>query len=184
MNRRPGWTVRSPHRRHASSALTLVEVLIVVVVLAIMATAAVPMLARAEGTRLQAAASLLLADLQFAQMQSLSHPDALCGVRFDTSAESYALVNDGGGPFDCAAATPIIDAVRQEDYVTVFGAGRAGALAGVTIDAVDLDGDDCLVFGPLGELDQTVSAVITLRMGGDNLTVSIDPVSGEATVGP
>ncbi|MHC4065472.1 MAG: prepilin-type N-terminal cleavage/methylation domain-containing protein, partial [Planctomycetota bacterium] len=65
------------------SGFTLVEVLIVVVIAAIVAALAMPLLAETDSTRLAAAARLLMADLGFAQVESITHGDDPCVVVFD-----------------------------------------------------------------------------------------------------
>jgi len=64
-----------PRLAYGVRAFTLVELLIVIVLVAIAATLAVPMMGDAGTARLPAAGRLLLADLAFAQIQSISHAD-------------------------------------------------------------------------------------------------------------
>jgi hypothetical protein len=54
----------------------------------------------------------------------------------------------------------------------------------VKIGALRLGGDNRLAFGANGELDQTEPAEITLTAGTHSVTLTLDPVMGEATVGP
>jgi len=166
------------------SALTLVEVMIVVVVLAIAAVIAAPMLAETDVGKLQAACRLLIADLQFAQMHALSHAGTRCGLRIAADNQGYSVVTSSAEPFNCAGATAVTDVIRDAAYVTVFGAGRAAELGGVSVGGYALNSDACVAFGALGELDQTTAATITLQIGTESRTVSIDPVSGEAVLGP
>jgi prepilin-type N-terminal cleavage/methylation domain-containing protein len=167
-----------------SPAMTLVEVMIVVVVLAIAAVIAAPMFTQTDVTTLDAACKLLVADLQFAQMHALSHADTRCGLRIAGDNLSYSIVTNAAQPFNCAAAVPVTDIVRDEPYVTVWGSGRAPELGGVSVGGYALDGDTCIAFGSLGELDQSMAATITLRIGALTRTVSVDPISGAATIGP
>ena len=167
-----------------SAAMTLVEILIVVVVLGIAAVIAMPMLGETDASRLAAAGRLLIADLQFAQIESISHANDLRGLKFDTAANSYTVVESNGTPFDCSSATAVTNLIGNEPYVTQYGTGRASELDGVTIDSHSLDGDDCLVFGAYGQTDQSIAATVTLQSGSKTLTISIDPISGEATAGP
>ena len=65
-----------------------------------------------------------------------------------------------------------------------FGLGRAAALGMVESQSVDLDGDDELGFGLYGQLDQTTAATITLAAGDATVTLTLDPATGEVTIGP
>lgn len=167
------------------TAFTLVEMMIVVMILAIAAVAAITMLGDTESMRLGAAARLLVADLAYAQTESIAHPDDPYGLRFDVSTESYSVVHDSTyPPFACSSSDviPVTDPVTSQAYTMQFGAGRGAEFAGVTIDSVSLGGDNCIVFGAYGQTDQSTIATITLSAGGESLTIQIDPISGEATL--
>jgi prepilin-type N-terminal cleavage/methylation domain-containing protein len=157
-------------------AFSLVELLIVVVLVAIAATVAIPMLAGTDATRLRAAAQLLMADVAFAQMESITHADDPCVVTFNQANNSYTIARSS------APATPIADPDTNEPYVTKFGIGRAAELAGVSIQGYSLGGDNQLAFGIYGQTDQSTPAVITLQAGGQTVTVRVDSTSGEASL--
>lgn len=162
--------------RRKRKALTLVEMLIVITLIAIAASLAVPLLGDTAGTRLQSAARLLVADLAFAQIESITHADDPCCVAFDQASGSYTVARSS------TPATPITNPGTNQPYVTQFGIGRASELSGVSIQGYSLDGDNVLAFGMFGETDQATSATITLEANGQSLTVQIDPVSGEASI--
>lgn len=159
------------------TAFTLVELTIVIVVLAIAATLAVPLLAAPYPTRLTAAAELVAADLGFAQSDSITHADDPRVVTFNTGMSTWFVAKKS------AVDTPITEPVTQAAYTTQFGLGRAAQLTGVTIQAYSLGGDARLGFGKFGELDQTTAASVTLASGGWTLTITFDPTSGEASLG-
>jgi type II secretory pathway pseudopilin PulG len=162
-----------------------VEVLTVVVIVGIIAMLAIPLLESTDAARVSSAARLIVADMQYAQMYSISHSDNPMGLKFDTSANSYTLVERSGAlPFQCSSVTTVTNPVDGEPFTTTFGSGRAAELTGVGIDSVSLDGDECLVFGGFGELDQSSAATIDVSFGGRSLTISIDPITGDATVSP
>ena len=56
-------------------------------------------------------------------------------------------------------------------------------MAGVTISAFDLDGDDELSFGAYGQPDQSDPATITLGIGDSTLVLTIDQVTGATAIG-
>lgn len=157
-------------------ALTLVELLIVVVVASIAATLAIPLLTETDSTRLRAATRLLVADLAFAQIESITNAADTCVVTFDLGAASYTLAKSS------TPGTPITDPGTNQPYVVQFGSGRAAELAGVSIQAYSLGGDNQIAFGIYGQTDQTTAATITLQAGAMAMTVKIDPATGEASV--
>ncbi len=172
-----------PKTKSVGRAVTLVELLIVMVVLAIIAAVAMPMLGETDSTRLAAAAGLLVADLEYAQLESIHHVETPRGLRLDANTESYTVVEQVGASFDCATAEPLLDPVTGDQLIVTFGSGRASQLQGVTIeDGYDLGGDECLVFLSLGELDQVTDATVTLALGGAQLQITVDAVSGEVSV--
>ena len=156
---------------------TLLEILAVVVILAIVAAMAVPMLGQTRRARLTAAAELLAADLNFAQLESIAHSDDPRLVVFDTVNHAYYIAALS------APDAPITNPVGKIPYRTQFGVGRAAESGGVTITALSLGGDNQLRFGAFGQIDQATLASITLSLDRIRLTISVDPVSGEVTVG-
>ena len=103
--------------------------------------------------------------------------DDLAVVVFDTATNTYHIARSSN------TATPITDPISKQPYTVTFGSGANAHLAGVSIQSVSLDGDDQLKFGVYGELDQTTAATITLAAGNSTITITVDPVTGEATVG-
>ncbi len=167
------------------SAFTVVEMLTVVVILGIISMMALPMLRSTDSARIASAAKLIVADIQYAQMHSISHGDNPMGLKFDTSANSYSVVQRSGSPpFQCSSVSITTNPVGGQPFTTTMGSGRAAQLTGVSIDSVSLDGDNCLVFGSLGELDQSSAATIVISFGSRTLNISIDPITGDATVAP
>lgn len=170
--RRHGACIPAPGHR----AFTIVELLIVVVLMAIAATMVMPLFADSGATRLRAATRLLVADLAFAQIESITHADDTCVMSFDQANGAYTIAKSS------APTTPMTDPITNQPYVTQFGSGRASETAGVSIQAYSLGGDNKIVFGQYGEIDQTTAATITLQSGVLTMTVQIDPTSGEATI--
>jgi prepilin-type N-terminal cleavage/methylation domain-containing protein len=157
-------------------AFTLLELLIVMVILGLAATLAVPLVADQDSSGVQAAARLLTADLGYAQLEAISHADDRCRVTFDMSAGSYTLSRNS------APASPIAEPITGQPYATQFGAGRAAQAAGVAIQGYSLGGDNYISFGRYGELDQSTTATISLRRGAVTLTIQIDPTTGEVAL--
>lgn len=164
-----------PPRRDAG--FTLVELLIVVVVIAIISAAAVPMFSGNDSHKLRAAASILAADLAFAQMESISHPDAPRCLNVQNGGATYSIAPNA------TPSIPVIDPVTKQSYIATYGTGRMSQLTGVTVSLTNAGDDNQIAFGPMGELDQTTEPTFTLSINGSQLTVTVDPVMGEAIIG-
>jgi hypothetical protein len=152
-------------------------VVIVLLVLAVVAGLAAPLLRGDDATRLRQAARLLAADLASARVQTITHADAPRVVVFDPASDAYHLAHAD------APAVPITDPVTKGPHRVRFGHGRAESLAGVTLAALDVGEGNRLTFGIYGQLQRDQPAVITLASGGRRLTLTLDPTSGEPTIG-
>lgn len=156
---------------------TLVEILIVVAVLAIVAAMVVPAMGNTDATRLRAAADMLVSDIHQAAFASISHSGDPRMLVFDSATHRYSVVRAA------APSTPLTHPIDHQPYRTTFGQGRAAHLAGVVIHSYSLGGDARLSFGTYGQLDQGSAASVTLACNGKTLTITIDPVTAQATVG-
>jgi type II secretory pathway pseudopilin PulG len=170
-----------PIRPHPGSqsrpGVTLVELLVVILCLAAAAAILLPVAADGDATQIRSAAELLVADLEYAQSQSISHADDPRLVVFDTTGNRYHIAPRS------APLVPVMDPVHRSGYVTNYGTGRAFALPRVRLGSYILGGDDRLGFGGVGQLDQSSPASVTLTAGTRSLTITLDAVTGEATVG-
>ncbi len=151
--------------------------MIVVLILAIAAALAVPMLGDTAGSKLRGAASMLVADLSFTQIESISHGDDTRLIVFDNPNDTYHIAAASD------SATPITNPINGRPYLIDYGSGATDSLVGVTIDSYALDGDDELGFGVYGSLDQTTDATITLGCDGLTITVTVDVETGESVIG-
>jgi prepilin-type N-terminal cleavage/methylation domain-containing protein len=157
-------------------AVTLVELLIVIVVIAIMFGLAVPTPAESRNLKVQQGARMLMADIEFAQNESIAHPDAPRVIKLNTSNNTYWIA---------AAATPdtaITDPISGGAYLVSFGTGRGAGLTSMTIQSYSLGGDAVLGFDAYGVPDQSTSATITLQCGGVTKTLQVAAGTGEVTI--
>jgi type II secretory pathway pseudopilin PulG len=157
--------------------MSLVEVTITLLCLAIAAMVVFPTLSDTAPEQLRGAAQVVIADLQFAQGQSMSRGDDPRLVVFEPGRNGYSIAPKS------EPNKPIKHPIGGEKYVTKFGQGRAASLGKVRIGALTVGGDDQLAFGGLGQLDQTTPATITLTAGSRSLVITIDPITGDATTG-
>jgi prepilin-type N-terminal cleavage/methylation domain-containing protein len=167
-----------PYRvRSRPAGFTLVEVIIVVLVLAIAAALAVPMMGNTAPNKLKAAASMLAADLAYAQVESIAHGDDTRLLVFDNPSDSYHIAATSD------PATPITNPITKRPYLVDYGSGTAESLVGVTINSYSLNGDDRLGFDIYGALDQPTDATITLGCDGLTVTITADANTGETVIG-
>ena len=145
--------------REASTqrAMTLVELLIVMLLLGIAFGLAAPMMGDSKELRLRAAARMLAADFEFAQNESIAHPDDRRVVVFDTTNNDKYWIAPAS---DTSQANAITDIVRKEPFVVQFGTGRAASTYEVQIQSVSLGGDDEVRFDAYGSPDQSTDATV------------------------
>lgn len=162
-------------RLRPRSGFTLVDLLIVLVVLVIASALVLPMGSSTDSTKLTAAARMVVADLEYTQIESLSHPSDLRLVLFTST--SYALVATSN------TNTPLTHPVDHQPYQTYFGYGRAKPLTGVKFSNLSLQTSNQLAFGSFGQLTQTSSAVLTLQSGSRRVDITLEAATGNATIG-
>ena len=158
------------------AGLTLIELMMTLVIIVTVASVVLPRLSQ-KNTQLRTAAQRLVADLEFAQIESIVHPDDPRIVVVDLANARYYIATTG------SPATPVTNPSTSKPYETRFGAGEAIGLDNVTISAISFGGDSRLGYGKYGELDQATDATITLAKGGSTVTVTIDPINGAVTAG-
>jgi hypothetical protein len=134
-----------------------------------------PTLSHRSSTQLSKAAEMLAGDLEFAQVDSMAHADDTRVFVIDAANNSY---------FIAAKSNPTLPITHpdKDPYLTRFGAGSASFLSGVTITKYDFAGDAILGFGEQGDLDQATPATIEIGSGGQKVIITIDPLSGRATI--
>lgn len=159
------------------AGFSLIELMIVVLVLAIAAALAVPMLGNTAPNKLKGAASMLAADLAYAQVESIAHGDDRRLLVFDNPSDTYHIAAASD------PATPITHPITKLPYLIDYGSGTAESLVGVTINSYSLNGDDRLGFDIYGALDQPTDATITLGCDGLTVTVTADANTGETVIG-
>lgn len=167
-------TLRRCHRSRL--AMTLIEVMIVVALLAIIALMALPTSGSNDSTRLRAAARLLVADIEYARIASLGDSADPCALVLDVDHRGYTLARTGDPD------SPMTDPATNLPYAVRFGEGRAQALQGVHIEDFDFGGGNQLPFTPLGTPDTDVEPRIVLRAGNQQIELSIDTGTGEPRV--
>jgi len=163
--------------RTAGSGFTIIELLIVVVIIAIAAMTAIPMLTSADSFQIRSAANMVAADLEYAKTIAISRGQNF-SVVFDKTAESYRIEDESGA----VIAHPV---KKGFDYIIDFQ--NDGRLNKVDIEDVnfDLDSSHTITFDYLGSpysgprtSNPLNSGVISLRAGQMTVTVNVEPVTG------
>ena len=169
-----------PRAYGGAPAFTLIEIIVTMVILAIVALIAVPMMSGAATMQVRGAANRLAADLEYAKNMAITHQRPFTVV-FDTNASEYAV-------YDSADTDPIIHPVTRREFVVSFAAERG--LRRVRIETVELEpagSDTALTFDflgtPLVEGAPLDSGEITLTSDdGFTLIVAVEPMTGYITI--
>lgn len=151
----------------------MIELLIVVVIIAIAALTAIPMMTSADSFQMRSAANMIAADLEYAKTIAISRGQSF-SVVFDKANESYRIEDESG--------TVIAHPVKKGfDYIIDFQ--NNSRLSKVDIEDVDFDTTSEVKFDYLGspyngDGDPLNSGVISLRVGQITVTVNVEPVTG------
>ena len=165
------------HLRAAGSGFTVVEILIVVVIIAIAAMVAIPMMTSAAGFQIRSAANMIAADLEYAKTIAITRGQSF-SVVFDKAAESYRIEDESSA----VIAHPV---KKGFNYIIDFQ--NDSRLNKVDIENVDFDpgSGSTITFDYLGSpysgsgiSNPLNSGVISLRAGQMTATINIEPVTG------
>ncbi len=157
--------------------LTIIELVVFLLILSVVALIAVPSVDRTSADRLRGAIDMLVSDLEYARVASMSNTSDPCVVVFDTTDHEYHLA------LESDPLTPITNPIGNLPYLTSYGNGRASHLTEVRISEVSMGGDSRIGFGRFGELDQATAATITLASGSRSVVITLDPTTGEPSIG-
>lgn len=172
----PTWSTGKPRRgprRRTGWAFTLVEMTVVIVLVAVLAGMALPMLSgAAASTHLKEQAHGLLTAARYAREYALTHR-VDCRLVIDPAAGQYALQRRDQ------------DAAGGETFVPIgLGWGRPVVLSGgVRFSRVEIDPadgrtqDSWITFRPTGQAD---AALVELSAGRWSYTLLIVPASARA----
>jgi len=162
------------------TGFTLVEIIVVVMVIAIAAMMAVPMLGSATGMQARSAASIVAADLDDARSMAITHQREYAVV-FDVANESYEIKVKNGAVYE-AIAHPV---KKGFDYIVDFRSNPR--LNKVDISTADFDSHQKVEFDYLGGVwngggGALNSGAVTVQAGGQSMTVNVAPVTGYITI--
>ena len=173
--------MRSCHLRASAYAFTVIEIMIVVVIIAITAMVAIPMMTSAVGMQVRSAAGVIAADLEYAKSMAITRAQYF-SVVFDKTTERYQIQDHNG----VTIAHPVKKGFNYEvDFTT------HATLNKVEIDDVDFDPGSASVitfdylgspYSGSGTSNPLNNGVISIRAGNMTSTISIEPVTGFVTI--
>jgi len=161
----------------AERGFTLAEILIVIVIMAVAAMMAVPMLSSAGRIQAQAAADMIASDLEYAKSLAISKGQTFFVV-FDKDTDRYWIENDSG----IVIAHPV---KKGFDYIVDFSNDSRldkVDLAGVYFDGTNAVGFDYLGMPLDGNGGDLGSGIITLDADDRASKVRIEAVTGYISI--
>ena len=146
------------------------------VIIAIAAAIAVPMLGSTAGLQIRSASNMIAADLEYAKSISIAKGQNF-SVVFDENAENYRIQDKD--------STTIAHPVKKGfDYITDFTSGQLNRVDIVSAD-IDPDSETTVTFDYLGSpysgtriANPLNSGQIIIQVDNTTATVHIEPVTG------
>jgi prepilin-type N-terminal cleavage/methylation domain-containing protein len=173
---------RNNKPRIVRHGFTMVELMVVVAIIAIAAAIVVPMVSSAGSMQLRAAVTMVAADLEYAKSLSISRGHRYAVV-FNKDAESYQI-EDLNGP----VGDRVIDHPVRKGFKYIVNFATDSRLSQVNIVDANFDTTNAVSFDYLGspvngnDGNLTNVGAVTLRAGGTERTVSVEPVTGYITI--
>ena len=124
-----------------------------------------------------AATSILVSDIELAQVMTISYPSEPVVVRFDPAQNRYWLA------YADSPETPIARQDNGDPYLVTLGAGRAASAAGVIVMPIGM-ASNTLAFNEQGGLvDFTSNPMVIVMLGAEVVQLFIAPATGTITEG-
>ncbi|MFP3936795.1 MAG: GspH/FimT family protein [Phycisphaerae bacterium] len=148
--------------------MSLLELIIVIIILAITAAVVVPHVVQSADMQATSAARMLATDLQYAQDCAITTQTPVT-VTFDVAGDSYTLSNTSG-----TLNHPITKATYQLDFSSQSGFEQ------VELVSADFGGADNLTFDEVGSPDNAGSVVI--HAGDFSYQITVAAATGRVSV--
>jgi prepilin-type N-terminal cleavage/methylation domain-containing protein len=178
----PCWA--PPRHRLDSGGYTLIELIAVLVITAVLAGTAVPVLKNLAGTRSSAAARALLHDLAYARQRSIATGTVCWVVIAPGTSGGWSLLAEDPDDPGRSGAVPIIELAAGSVMAVQLD---VDPYINVTIDAANLGGGSEIGFDWLGrpfiDDDSELSVVGEIVFSG-NARITVQPITGHAALVP
>lgn len=149
---------------------TLIEIVIMVVIIAIAALTAVPMMSSAASMQIRSAANMITADIEYAKSMAISRGQDF-SVVFDENTDSYRIEDQDSN----VIPHPV---KKGFDYAIDFQ--NDSRLNKVDITNIDFNTTNRVQFNCLGSPDY--GGTISLDADGTTVTITVEPVTGFISV--
>ncbi len=179
-------------RTPRSAAFTLLELLLVVAIVAVLASVLLPSAQPAVHEQLRSTARIVAADLAYARSLAVSNGDNY-KVAFDLNENRYVLTHSGANPsLSQLPRSPFSSPGDRTDQqlIDLDALPRLGP--GVRLAAVAADGTTAVPvgdveFGPLGQTLRADPTTVWLTAGAGTdklyITLQVNPITGMTRVG-
>lgn len=166
---------------HVARGYTLAEMLIVVVIVGLIGSLAIPQAVGLRTPRLRTAASVLAADLEFCQSQNINDTAAHYVMVFNVPNQTYLMA------LSTTPTVPISHPGDAQPFLNDFTTGRNSGLTGVTLQKVTnvptTNGRVTLSYDCFGKPQISQNATFTLLADGNTMTLTLDASTGDITIG-
>ena len=149
---------------------TLIEIVIMVVIIAIAALTAIPMMSSAASMQIRSAANMITADIEYAKSMAISRGQDF-SVVFDKNTDSYRIEDQDSN----VIPHPV---KKGFDYAIDFQ--NDSRLNKVDITNIDFNTTNRVQFNCLGSPDY--GGTISLDANGTTVTITVEPVTGFISV--
>jgi prepilin-type N-terminal cleavage/methylation domain-containing protein len=155
---------------------TMIEIVIVMVIIALVAMMAIPMMTSASSMQIRSAADMISADLEYAKSMAISR-QKIYSVVFNKTNESYQIEDANG----------VIDHPVKKGFKYVVNFSTDSRVSEVDIADVDFDSTSEVKFDYLGSpynggRSPLNSGVIRLQANERTAIINVEPVTGFISV--
>lgn len=152
-------------RRDSKGGFTVVELVIVIMILAIAALTAIPMMSSGSSMQIRSAVNLIMADLEYAKSMAITRGQYYF-VRFDPVSDSYQLEDQDG----------VIQHPVKKGFNYIVSFPNDSRLNKVDVTNVNFNTTQRVRFDSLGSPDN--GGTVSLQAGNMTATITVEPVTG------